>query len=62
MDIVVAEKVIVEAKTIDRFCDANFAQLNNYLRFSGLEVGLLLNFRIWPLKDGGIKRVIQTRS
>jgi len=29
------------------------------LRFSGLERGLLLNFRTWPLKDGGIKRVIK---
>lgn len=26
----------------------------------GLELGLLLNFRTWPLKDGGIKRVIKS--
>jgi hypothetical protein len=32
------------------------------LRFSGYEVGLLLNFRQWPLKEGGIKRVVHTRS
>jgi hypothetical protein len=25
-------------------------------------VGLLLNFRQWPLKEGGIKRVVHTRS
>ena len=30
-------------------------ELNSYLRFSNLEVGLLLNFRSWPLEDGGIK-------
>jgi GxxExxY protein len=62
LDIVVDDKVVVEAKTIDRFNDAHFAQLNSYLRFSGLEVGLLLNFRIWPLKEGGIKRVINSRT
>ena len=38
------------------------AQLNSYLRFSNLEVGLLLNFRIWPLQDGGIKRVINAHA
>ena len=61
MDLVVDEKVVVEAKTVERFNDAHFAQLNSYLQFSGLEVGLLLNFRIWPLKEGGIKRVVNTR-
>jgi len=62
MDLVVDDKVVVEAKTLDRFSDAHFAQLNSYLRFSGLEVGLLLNFRTWPLKEGGIKRIINTQS
>jgi len=47
---------------VDRFNDVQLAQLNSYLRFSNLEVGLLLNFRIWPFKDGGIKRVINARS
>jgi hypothetical protein len=40
---------------------AAFAQVNSQLRFSGFEVGLLLNFRQWPLKEG-IKRVIHCRS
>jgi GxxExxY protein len=62
MDLVVDDKVVVEAKTVARLVDANFAQLNTQLRFTGLEVGLLLNFRAWPLKEGGIKRVIHTRT
>ena len=62
MGLVVDEKVVVEAKTVERLVDANFAQLNTQLRFSGFEVGLLLNFRPWPLKDGGIKSVVHTRS
>ncbi len=62
MDLVVDERVVVEAKTVEKLVDANFAQLNTQLRFSGFVVGLLLNFRQWPLKEGGIKRVVHTRS
>ena len=62
MDLVVDDLVVVEAKTVDQLVDAIFAQVNTQLRFSGFEVGLLLNFRQWPLKEGGIKRVIHTRT
>ena len=62
MDLVVDDRVVVEAKTVEKMVDANFAQINTQLRFSGYEVGLLLNFRQWPLKEGGIKRVVHTRS
>lgn len=61
MDLVVDDKVVVEAKAVDKLIDAFYAQVNTQLRFSGIEVGLLLNFRQWPLKEGGIKRVIHTR-
>ena len=54
--------MVVEAKTVEKLIDANFTQLNTQLRFSGYEVGLLLNFRQWPLEEGGIKRVVHTRS
>lgn len=53
---------VLEAKTVERFNAAHFAQLNSYLRFSGLEMGLLLNFRVWPLKEGRIKRVINSHT
>ncbi|WP_316412475.1 GxxExxY protein [Mesoterricola silvestris] len=42
--------------------DAHFAQVNTQVRFSGLEVGLLLNVRAWPLKDGGIRPGVHTRA
>lgn len=61
MDLIVDDRVVVEAKTVERLADAHFAQLNSYLHFSGMEVGLLLNFRAWPLKDGGIRRIVRTR-
>ena len=62
MDLVVDDKVVVEAKAIARFSDANFAQLNSCLYFSSFEVGLLFNFHTWPLKEGGIKRLINTKA
>ena len=62
MDLVIDDQVVVEAKTVDKLVDAHFAQLNTQLRFSPFQVGLLLNFRQWPLKDGGIKRIIHSRK
>jgi len=61
MDIVVDHKVVVEAKAIAKFSDADFAQLNSCLHFANFEVGLLINFHNWPLKDGGIKRLVNTK-
>jgi hypothetical protein len=34
-------------------------QVLTFLRLSGKEVGRLLNFWTWPLKDGGIQRLIR---
>lgn len=52
MDLVVAEKIIVEIKSIDRLLPIHEAQLLTYLRLSGLSVGLLMNFNMPVLKDG----------
>ncbi len=43
-DLVVEDQVIVEVKALDRLGTVHEAQLLNYLRASGLPVGLLLNF------------------
>lgn len=43
-DLVVDDKVIVEIKSVERLDNVHRAQLLNYLRISGLRVGLLLNF------------------
>ena len=61
MDLVVDDKVVIEAKAIEKCSDASFAQLNTYLHLSDLQVGLLINFHHWPLKDGGIRRIVNTR-
>ena len=43
-DIVVEDKVIVELKNVDEIASIHKAQLLNYLRASGIKVGLIINF------------------
>ena len=43
-DLVVENKVIVEVKSVEKIDDIHRAQLLNYLRISGIRVGLLINF------------------
>lgn len=43
-DLVIDESVIVEIKAVDQLGPVHEAQLRNYLRASGLDIGLLLNF------------------
>ena len=43
-DIVVADRVILELKVVAKLTEAHEAQMLNYLRATGLRVGLLLNF------------------
>jgi GxxExxY protein len=43
-DVVVEGLVILELKAVEQLAPAHEAQLMNYLRASGVEVGLLLNF------------------
>jgi GxxExxY protein len=44
-DIVVEDKVIVELKTVENLEKLHEAQLLNYLKATGIQVGLLVNFR-----------------
>jgi len=44
-DILVEEKVIVELKTIEKLNKIHEAQLLNYLKATGIQVGLLVNFK-----------------
>ena len=43
-DILVEDKVILELKSIKELHPANEAQLTNYLKGTGIEIGLLINF------------------
>jgi GxxExxY protein len=49
-DLEVERKVIVETKVADKIIDDHIGQLLNYLKITGLEVGLILNFRYASLQ------------
>ena len=61
LDFLVEDIVIVEIQSIERFDRIHAAQLLSYLRLSGREVGLLINFNVEFLKDG-IRRLTQNRA
>lgn len=58
-DFVVYDKIIVELKAIKKISDIEVAQTLNYLKGSGLTLGLLLNFGTISLE---YKRLINTKS
>ena len=49
-DVVVDDSVVVEVKSVSALEDVHRAQTLNYLRISGIRVGLLLNFARPKLK------------
>jgi GxxExxY protein len=52
MDIVVERALILEIKATERVTPVHEAQMLTYLRLSGLQVGLLLNFHSVALRHG----------
>ena len=57
LDLLVEDAVIVELKSVERIMPIHHAQLLSYLKLSGLQLGLLINFNTLHLKDG-IKRMV----
>jgi len=55
-DLVIENTVIVAAKCVESFNDIHTAQIMGYLNITGLDIGLLLNFKSWPL---GKRRIIR---
>ena len=44
-DLICFDKIIVDAKTIQSISDREIGQMLNYLKITGLEVGLIINFK-----------------
>ena len=56
LDVVVADKLVLELKACERLEPIHEAQLLTYLKLTGMKIGLLINFHLASLKDG-IKRI-----
>ena len=57
-DIIVADAVILELKSVELLQPLYDAQLLTYLRLSSCRVGLLINFNTVVLSDGIRRRVL----
>lgn len=55
-DIILADKVIIEIKSIEAVSEIHYKQVLTYLKLTNLKLGLLINFNTILLKDG-IKRI-----
>jgi len=59
IDLLVEQLIVVEVKAVETALPIHQAQLLTYLRLSGFQLGLLINFNVRLLKNG-IHRVIAT--
>jgi GxxExxY protein len=50
-------KVVIELKAIEQLNDIHLAQVLNYLRLGGYQLGYLMNFNVVRMKQG-IRRVV----
>ena len=57
LDLVVAECVVVEVKSVAQLMRLHEAQLLSYLKLGGYKLGILLNFNVEVMRQG-IKRVV----
>jgi GxxExxY protein len=57
IDLVVESLIIVECKGVTALTEQDHAQLLGYLRFTGLPLGLLMNFHAVRLKDGLCRKI-----
>jgi GxxExxY protein len=61
LDLLVAEKVVVEVKAVERMLPLYGAQVLTYLKLGGYRLGMLLNFNTVHFRDG-IRRVANFRG
>jgi GxxExxY protein len=54
-DLILHGKIIVDTKTIDHITDVELSQMLNYLRVTGLTLGLIVNFKHARLE---VRRVV----
>ena len=60
LDLLVSERLVVELKASERMLPLHLAQVLSYLKVTGQQLGLLINFNV-PFLRQGIRRVIFTR-
>ena len=62
MDTVVENAIILELKSCEKIEPIHKAQLLTYLKLSGLNLGLLLNFNVPVMRDGIVRVVNELKE
>ena len=57
LDLLVADRLVVELKTVDNLLPIHHAQVLSYLKVTRKQIGLLINFNVRVLRDG-VKRIV----
>ena len=57
LDFLVANSLIVELKAVENLAPIHSAQVLSYLKMTGHQLGLLINFNV-PILKQGIKRIV----
>jgi GxxExxY protein len=57
LDLIVAGKVLVEVKAVEKLVPVHRSQLLSYLRLKNLWLGLLINFNVAVLREG-VRRIL----
>ena len=58
IDLIIADEVVVELKSVERLLGVHEAQLLTYLKLTGKHVGLIINFNVPVLHRGILRRVL----
>ena len=61
LDLLVDEQVVVEIKSVEQLMPVHTSQVLTYLRLTGRQLGLLINFNV-PTLVKGVRRVVNGGS
>jgi GxxExxY protein len=56
-DMIIADKLILEFKSVEDLAEVHYKQLLTYLRLTNIKLGLFVNFNV-PLVKNGIHRIV----
>jgi GxxExxY protein len=59
LDLLVAERLVVELKAVEMLAPIHWVQVRSYLKATGCLLGLLINFNV-PVLLRGVRRIILT--
>jgi len=57
IDLLVADRVVVELKAVEAILPVHRGQLLSYLKLGGFKLGYLLNFHVAHMRDGIVRMV-----